>query len=76
MWVRSWPRLVGWESSIAVSCGAVPRHGSVPKLLWLLYMLAAAAVIGPLAWGPPYAVGVALKRKKRKERRHRKVETK
>ena len=31
-------------------------------LLWLWYRLAAVALIRPLAWEPPYAAGVALKR--------------
>ena len=34
-----------------------------PVLLWLWCRLAATALIRPLAWEPPYAVGVALKRK-------------
>ena len=33
-------------------------------LLWLWCRLAAAALIPPLAWDPPYAVGMATKRKK------------
>ena len=33
-------------------------------MLWLWYRPAAAALIGPLAWKPPYAVDVALKEKK------------
>ena len=32
--------------------------------LWLWYRLAATDPIGPLAWEPPYAVGVALIRQK------------
>ena len=35
-------------------------------LLWLWHMLAAAAPIQPLGWELPYAMGVALKRKKKK----------
>ena len=35
-------------------------------MLWLWRRLAATAPIRPLAWEPPYAVGVALKSKKRK----------
>ena len=31
-------------------------------LLWLWCRLAGVAVIRPLAWEPPYAAGVALKR--------------
>ena len=43
------------------------RHGSDLVLLWLWHRLAATAVIGPLAWEPPYAMGVALKRQKDKK---------
>ena len=32
-----------------------------PVLLWLWCRLAATALIRPLAWEPPYAVGVAKK---------------
>ena len=35
-----------------------------PALLWLWCRPAATAPIGPLAWEPPYAVGVVLKRQK------------
>ena len=35
-------------------------------LLWLWRRLASVALIGPLAWEPPYAVGVALKAKEDK----------
>ena len=35
-----------------------------PVLLWL-WRLAAVALIQPLAWEPPGAMGVALKRKKK-----------
>ena len=37
-------------------------------LNWLWHRVVAIALIGPLAWDPAYAVGVALKRKKKKER--------
>ena len=37
------------------------------ELLWLGSRLAAVALIGPLAWEPPYATGVALKRTKRQK---------
>ena len=36
-------------------------------LLWLWCRLAATALIGPLAQEPPYAMGVALKRLKKKK---------
>ena len=37
-------------------------------LLWLWCRPAAAALIRPLAWKPPYAVGVALKRQETKNK--------
>ena len=50
-----------------MSCGVGHRRGSDLALLWLWYRLAAAALIQPLAWEPPYAVGMVLKRQKEKE---------
>ena len=35
----------------------------------VVYRQAAAALIGPLAWEAPYAVGVALKRRKTKKKK-------
>ena len=46
-----------------VSCGVGHRHGSDPVLLWLWCRLAAVAPIRPLAWEPPYAESVALRKK-------------
>ena len=40
------------------------RHSLDPVLLWLWGRPAATALIWPLAWEPPYAVGAALKRQK------------
>ena len=54
-----------------MSCGVSLRHGSDPALLWLWRRLAAIAPIRTLAWEPPYAADVALKRQKMKK----KVET-
>ena len=50
-----------------MSCGAGRRHSSDPALLWLWYKPAAAAVIQPLAWEPPYAVGAAQEMAKRQK---------
>ena len=47
-----------------MSCGVGHRHGSGLVLLWRCYRSAAVAPIQPLAWELPYAVDVALKRKK------------
>ena len=49
---------------IAVGCGIGHRYGLDLALLWLWHRLAAIILIGPLTWGPPYAVGMALKRQK------------
>ena len=38
-----------------------------PTLLWLWRRPAATALIGPLAWDSPYAIGMALKRQKDKK---------
>ena len=38
-------------------------------LLWLWCKLAATALIRPLAWEPPYATDVALKRQKTKKKK-------
>ena len=43
------------------------RRGSDMALLWLWPRPAATAQIRPLAWEPPCAVGVALKRQKDKK---------
>ena len=50
-----------------MSCGVGHRCSLDPALLWLWGRLAATALIGPLAWEPPYAVGVSLKRQKTKK---------
>ena len=50
-----------------MSCGAVRRHGSDPALLWLWCRPAAVAPIRTLAGEPPYARGLALKRKNKKQ---------
>ena len=36
-------------------------------MLWMWGRQAALALIGPLAWEPPYATGVTLKRQKKKK---------
>ena len=52
-----------------MSCGVAPRRGSDPMLLWLWCRPAAEAPVGPLAWEPPYAMGVALRRQKTKKKK-------
>ena len=57
-WVEDW--------ALPVNCGIVRRCCSDLVMLWLWCMLAAVALIKPLAWEPPYAKGVALKKKRQK----------
>ena len=42
-------------------------------LLWLWRRPAATAPIGPLAWAPPYAMGVALKGQKTKTKQNKTI---
>ena len=55
-----------------MSCGVGHRRDSDLVLLWLWRRPAAAGLIRPLAWEPPYAVGAALKRQKDKEKKKEK----
>ena len=48
-------------SGVAVTCDVVHRLSSDLALLWLHYRSAAAALIQPLAWELPCAMGAALK---------------
>ena len=50
-----------------MSWGVGRRHGSDPALLWLWRRPATAAPIRPLAYEPPYAMGVALEKTKRQK---------
>ena len=50
-----------------MSCGVGHRCGSDLELLWLWHRLAATVPNRPLAWEPPNAAGVALKRQKNKQ---------
>ena len=46
-----------WVKDPALPCCSVGRRpGSDPALLWLWRRPAAVALIGPLAWDPPYAM--------------------
>ena len=58
---------MGKGSGAAMSFGVGHRRGSDPVLLWLRCKLEATALFRPLAWEPPYAEGVALKRQKKKK---------
>ena len=55
---------MGQEPGIALSCGVGHRRGLDPVLLYRRPK--ATAPIEPLAWEPPYAVGSALEKTKKK----------
>ena len=46
--------------------------GSGPEL-WLWRRPVATALIGPLAWEPPYAVGTVLEKTKGQEKKKREI---
>ena len=52
-----------------MSCGVGRRCGLDLELLQLWCRPAATASIGPLAWDPPYAMGVPLEKAKIQERK-------
>ena len=70
--VGSIPGLAQWVkgSGVALSCSVACRRGSDP--MWLWCRLAAVALIGPLACELPYAVGAALKIRKKKKHNKKK----
>ena len=61
-----------------MNCGVGCKRGSDLALLWLWRRPVATAPIQPLAWEPPYAVGVAQEiattttKKKKKTKRQKK----
>ena len=55
---------VGCKSSWTYGADAAQMD---PVLLWLWRRLEATAPIRPLAWEPPYAMGVALEKAKRQK---------
>ena len=61
------PGLTQWvKDDVAISCCAGCRRALDPALPWLWYRPVATALILPLVWEPPYAVGAAVKKAKKK----------
>ena len=52
-----------------MSCGVGHRCGLDLALLWFWHRPVATATIRPLAWEPPYAMGVVLKGQKTKKKK-------
>ena len=51
----------GWGCGVAINCHVGCRHGS--DLVWLWCRPTAVALVQPLAWELPYAMGAGLKSK-------------
>ena len=56
------PVLAQWvkRSHLDLSCAVGCQQCSDLALLWLWHRLAAAALIGPLVWEPPYATALTI----------------
>ena len=52
-----------------MSCDVDHKCSLDPTLLWLWQRPAATALIQPLVWKPPYAMGAALKRQQQQQKR-------
>ena len=67
--VGSIPGLTQWvmDPVLPVSYGVGCRRGLDLTLLWLWCRLATVAPIQPLAWEPPYALGAALEKTRKKK---------
>ena len=52
-----------------MSCGVGHRRSLDLTLLWLWHRLVATALIGPLAWESPYAMGAALKKRQKNKKK-------
>ena len=62
------PGLAQWVKDPALPWYVGPTCGSDPTLLWLRCRPEASAPVQPLAWEPPFAVGVALNKQTNKQK--------
>ena len=65
--VDSIPGFAQWVGDLELNCGRGHRRSSDSVLLWLWCRPAAIGPIQPLALELPYALGAALKKKKKAE---------
>ena len=63
--MRTWVRSLASLNGLRIPCCRELQHGL--DLALLQRRPAAVALTHPLAWEPPYAVGAALKKKKKRE---------
>ena len=70
------PGVDQWIKDLAfqMNCGVGCRCGSDLVFLWLWCRPAAIATIGPLAWEPPHATCMALKRQKTKTKQTKRIQ--
>ena len=64
--MRTWAQSLALFWGLRIWCGH-ELWGRSQMQLWLWCKPAAVALIGPLAWELPYALGVALKEKRKKK---------